>query len=410
MRSLLLAFLVVTLIPACTTRISSTTFINERGLEIRLRTQKPAFGFRSIKRGFNQPVDISPARLEAILSGIQIDERPSRKSTIRERRYAIPRKIIPKIAEGLSRAYAKANPNQEIAVLALQKKMHNFVFTRKFLTSFVTWVEGDELIIDLSRLEWETGPSRAKDKMEPARYDLPSPIVGEIVMPFNTFSDGHYEASGPQGVRVVWRDSYFGEQAIKKNVAGQRTPADAEDTPNAEEDAEHSEKEVGPSEAAATATGDAMVKGDGAIAESTKIEAPQSIDAATGTAASAATSAAATAASTSAASTPAASTSAASTPAATAAGASTAATAATATAAASPPVANKTEAEAAAPEAPSETDSSATRSPEKSSDVLRGLSAQDLRELANLEDAKSQGKISQSEYEARRNQLLQGGN
>ena len=397
MRSLLLTFLVVTLIPACTTRISSTTFINERGLEIRLRTQKPAFGFRSIKRGFNQPVDISPARLEAILSGIQIDERPSRKSTIRERRYAFPRKLIPKIAEGLSRAYAKANPNQEIAVLALQKKMHNFVFTRKFLTSFVTWVEGDELIIDLSRLEWETGPSRAKDKMEPARYDLPSPIVGEIVMPFNTFSDGHYEASGPQGVRVVWRDSYFGEQAIKKNVAGQRTPADAE------EDAEHSEKEVGPSEAAATATGDAAVKGDGAIAESTKIEAPQSIDAATGTAASAA-------ASTSAASTSAASTAAASTPAATAAGASAAATAATAAAAASPPVATKTEAEAAAPEAPSETDSSVTRSPEKSSDVLRGLSAQDLRELANLEDAKNQGKISQSEYEARRNQLLQGGN
>ena len=395
MRSLLLAFLVVTLIPACTTRISSTTFINERGLEIRLRTQKPAFGFRSIKRGFNQPVDISPARLEAILSGIQIDERPSRKSTIRERRYAIPRKIIPKIADGLSRAYAKANPNQEIAVLALQKKMHNFVFTRKFLTSFVTWVEGDELIIDLSRLEWETGPSRAKDKMEPARYDLPSPIVGEIVMPFNTFSDGHYEASGPQGVRVVWRDSYFGEQAIKKNVAGQRTPADAEDTASEEKDAEHSEKEVGPSEAAATATGDAMVKGDGAIAESTKIEAPQSIDAATETAASSAAAAAA-------------STSAASTPAASAAGASTATSAAAAAAAASAPVETKTE--AAAPDAPFEADASVTRPPEKSSDVLRGLSAQDLRELANLEDAKSQGKISQWEYEARRNQLLQGGN
>lgn len=367
MRPYLLACLILALLPACATRTVSTTVINQQGLEIRLRSEKPTLGFKTLPRGFNQPIKISPARLQAILSGIQVDERPSRKSTIRERRFAISRKLLPKIADGLAEAYAEAGPNQEIVVLALEKRMHNFVFARKFLTSFVTWVEGDEMVVDLSRLGWEANERRAKDKMEPARYDLPTPIVGEIVMPFNTVGDGPYQANGPQGVKVAWRDSDFGAESIEQNVAGQRTSAER------------------PSNAA---------EGEAATAKQDDVTGEQ-------TATSAATAAAGSAAATAATST--------TSPAA-------AVTSATGTAssldssAVQPPATLSTGETAGSVSAVAATPAAASEANAKPTDTLRGLSAQDLRELADLEEARSLGQITVKQYEARRNEILQKNN
>jgi hypothetical protein len=366
MRPYLLACLILALLPACATRTVSTTVINQQGLEIRLRSEKPTLGFKTLPRGFNQPIKISPARLQAILSGIQVDERPSRKSTIRERRFAISRKLLPKIADGLAEAYAEAGPNQEIVVLALEKRMHNFVFTRKFLTSFVTWVEGDEMVVDLSRLGWEANEKRAKDKMEPARYDLPTPIVGEIVMPFNTVEDGPYHASGPQGVKVSWRDSYFGAESIEQNVAGHRTSAEPPaEAAEAEEEAATAKQDELAGEQAATAAATAAAS-SAAATTATATETP----------AAAATSASGTAS---------------------ALDASAAQTSATLSAG---ETAGTASAVAATP-------SAAAEAKAKPTDTLRGLSAQDLRELADLEEARSLGQITVKQYEARRNEILQ---
>ncbi|MCH2188120.1 hypothetical protein MK280_19885 [Myxococcota bacterium] len=363
MRPYLLACLIFALLPACATRTASTTVINQQGLEIRLRSEKPTLGFKTIPRGFNQPIQISPARLQAILSGIQVDERPSRKSTIRERRFAISRKLLPKIADGLAKAYAEAGPNQEIVVLALEKRMHNFVFTRKFLTSFVTWVEGDEMVVDLSRLGWEANERRAKDKMEPARYDLPTPIVGEIVMPFNTVDDGPYHANGPQGVKVSWRDSDFGAESIEKNVAGHRTSAEPPaEAPEAEaEEATSKQNDLAGAEAAPSA---ATVAGASTVTPAAAVTSD------------------ATAAS--------------------ALGPSTVQSSETLSAG---ETAGSVSAVAATP---ASTATSEVKS--KQGDALRGLSAQDLRELADLEEARSLGQITIEQYEARRNELLQKAN
>ena len=362
MRPYLLACLIFALLPACATRTASTTVINQQGLEIRLRSEKPTFGFKTLPRGFNQPIKISPARLQAILSGIQVDERPSRKSTIRERRFAISRKLLPKIADGLAQAYAQAGPNQEIVVLALEKRMHNFVFTRKFLTSFVTWVEGDEMVVDLSRLGWEANEKRAKDKMEPARYDLPTPIVGEIVMPFNTVEDGPYQTSGPQGVKVSWRDSYFGAESIEQNVAGHRTSAEppAETGEVKNETATAKEDDVAGEQAATAAASSAA-----AITATSTATPAAAVTSASGTASALDASAAQTSATLSAGET-----------------------------------AGTASAVAATPAAAAETKA-------KQTDTLRGLSAQDLRELADLEEARSLGQITVKQYEARRNEILQ---
>lgn len=308
MRSWVLALafvLVAGVLPACGTRSVNETVVETYDLEIRLRSEKPAFGFKTIARGFGQPVEISPARLESILGGIQIDLRPSEKSALRERRYAIPRKVLPEIARGLSGAFAEAGPDQEIVVLALRKQMQKGFFNRKYLTSFVTWVENGALVVQLSRIDWKTEQHRKRDK-------LPTPAVGDFVMPFSTVASGAYTKAGRQGVTVDWRSDAFGTETIEQNVAGQRTGADAlaDDAPDA-----GGSTAAGSAEAAPSAAGTA-----GAAGAEAQVE--------------------------------------------------------------------------------------ATREAEESTDALRGLTADHLRRLADLEDARASGRIDASEYEVQRRAIL----
>ncbi len=226
MRALCLVLLALIWLPACATRTSNHTVVENYVVQIDLRSQKPLFGFKTLPRGFDQPIEISPARIEAILAGIQIDIRPEDDSPIRERRYAIPRKILPKVADGLSKAFAEAGPDQELVVLALRKQMQKGFFNRKYLTSFVAYVEGGELFIHLSRVDWKTEEQRARAK-------LPYPEVDEVVMPFATVSTELYTTVGQQAVKVDWQSEAFGEAAIQQNIAGGRSGAAPDESPEA---------------------------------------------------------------------------------------------------------------------------------------------------------------------------------
>jgi len=362
MRALALTLLVALALPACATRSVNQTVVNTYDLEVMLRSEKPAFGFKTLPRGYAQPVEISAARLQAILGGIQIDLRPSEKSAIRERRYAIPRKILSNVAEGLSTGLAEAGPDQQIVVLALRKQMQKGFFNRKYLTSFVAWVEGDQLVVQLSRIDWKTDQHRIGDK-------LPTPRVGEFVMPFTTVGNELYATAGRQGVEVDWRNREFGGKTIEENVAGRRTGAAPIAAP------------AEPAEQSDASAGAAAASSEGAAAEA----------AATG---GAATDVAAPAASSGAGAAPAAVTGAGAAPAAvTGAGAAPAAVTGEGVAAAA---AASASAPAAAAEAPSQPD------------ALRGLDADDLRGLADLEEARAAGRLDAASYEQQRRAILEG--
>jgi hypothetical protein len=190
------------LLTGCATRSVTESVVNRWGLQIELRSQKPLFG-ETITRGYDQPAVISVPRLESILRGIEIDIRKSDSSAIRERRSAIRASIVTDVAEGLAEAFAEANPDQRIVVMALRKQQHNLVFDRKYLTSFVAWIEKEKLYIALSRVEWEWDPKSKNER-------LPTPSPEEGVMPFSVVANDVYEQSARQTVRVDWRSSAFG--------------------------------------------------------------------------------------------------------------------------------------------------------------------------------------------------------
>ncbi len=205
---LLLAPLVLA---GCATQTHQRKVVDEYGLTIKLRSQSKLFG-ETTPRGFEQPTVIAAPRLALILGGIEIDRREDEDSAIRERRPAVPAKILRQVSEGLSQALGAASPNQEIVVLAIRKKQQHGVFNRKFLTSFTCYLKGGQIYFFFSRLDWPLNAKRAGDR-------LPEPHPNDGVMAISTVGNATYQKAGNQGVRVDWRSPNFGEAALRANPA-----------------------------------------------------------------------------------------------------------------------------------------------------------------------------------------------
>ena len=186
----------------CITHSVTENVVDHYDLDIKLRGQKQWFGDYE-PLGYDQPVTITAQRLANILGGIEVDIRKSKNSSVRERRNAISAKMLLSITKSLPQAFAKASPNQQVIVMALRKQMQKGVFNRKFLTSFTTYVQGDDLYVFFSRIEWQIDESSKNAK-------IPQPWPGEVVMPFDTVQTDGYELVGTQGVRVNWRSAQFG--------------------------------------------------------------------------------------------------------------------------------------------------------------------------------------------------------
>jgi hypothetical protein len=213
---LALAFLVLAL-PGCVTRSVQEKVVDEYGLTIKLRSQAKLFGETS-PRGFEQPSVISAPRLALILGAIEIDERERKDSSTRERRPAVPAKVLKRVARGLSLALAEASPDQEVVVLALRKQAQHGIFNRKFLTSFVSYLKQGQIYFFFSRVDWPLDSKRAGDR-------LPEPHPNEEVMPINTVGNATFKKVGSQGVRVDWRNPKFAPPATATAPTAATAPA-----------------------------------------------------------------------------------------------------------------------------------------------------------------------------------------
>jgi hypothetical protein len=202
----------------CATTTVQKTVVDQYGLTIKLRSQAKPFG-ETTPRGFEQPTVIPAPRLALILGGVEIDKRADEDSVIFERRPAVPSKILGRVSEGLSQAFAEASPDQEIVVLALRKEHQHGIFHRKFLTSFVSYLKDGQLYLFFSRVEWPVDKKRAGDR-------LPEPSAGDRVMNITTVGNAVYQKAGAQGVRVDWRRPEFGLDTVAASPGGETEDAD----------------------------------------------------------------------------------------------------------------------------------------------------------------------------------------
>jgi len=160
-----------------------------------LRSQRK--GGETLPKGFGHPLTISAARIAHILS--RIDLRSGEGDG--ERQPAIPLDSLYLIAEGVSKALGKANPDQEIVVMSVRHGKHFYLFDRDYLTSLLAYVKDDLLYIQVARAEWEI-PNNLKTQ-------LPEPREGEEVMKFRLVASEGMTLATAQSVAVSWRDPIF---------------------------------------------------------------------------------------------------------------------------------------------------------------------------------------------------------
>ncbi len=194
-RALLVPLIALLLATGCITRSVKQQVFEQDLTQVVLRSQKK--WRTTIPKGFEQPLSISSARMAHILSRIDIRTGPSDA----ERMPAIPLDLLYGIAEGMSKAFSLAGPDQEVVVQAIERSKHWGLFDRRNLTSLVAFVRDNLIYIYVVRSNWEI-PNTLKT-------DLPEPYIDEQVMTFRVLVSEGMTQVGPQGVAVVWRDPIF---------------------------------------------------------------------------------------------------------------------------------------------------------------------------------------------------------
>jgi hypothetical protein len=194
-RALLFSLIALLLATGCITRSVKQPVFEHDLTNVFLRSQKK-WG-DTLPKGYQQPLAISSARVAHILS--RIDVRNDAGDA--ERMPAIPLDMLYVIAEGMAKAFAKADADQEVVVMAVERSKHWGVFDRRHLTSLVAYARDNLIYIHLGRVNWEI-PNTLKT-------DLPEPYADEQVMTFRLVASEGMTLVGSQAVAVVWRDPIF---------------------------------------------------------------------------------------------------------------------------------------------------------------------------------------------------------
>ena len=153
------------------------------------------------ERHFDQPATISGVRLAHILSRIDVrsglDDEGGGK-----RRPAIDTSFLYPLGDLISDALAKAKSDEEIVVQAIRKEKRLGIFNQAFLTSFVTYVGGDDrLYVHLYRIDWPI-PKTDND-------DIREAVVGREAMSFRVIPSDAMTTVNAQALAVEWRDPAF---------------------------------------------------------------------------------------------------------------------------------------------------------------------------------------------------------
>jgi hypothetical protein len=181
---------------ACGPRYARLTVHDSSGLKIQLRAEVQEGA--AVDRGFAHPATISGVRITNILSRIDVRMESKKEPA---RKPAFPNELLYDLGDGVSVALAEANPSQEVVVQAIRKERRFGIFTENHLTSFVTYVLGDDLYVHLARVD----DVIAKDDDD----SVPEPWPNREVMRFKVLAGEGIVPVGAQAVTAAWRNPVF---------------------------------------------------------------------------------------------------------------------------------------------------------------------------------------------------------
>lgn len=181
---------------ACGARYVRVPISDAEGITVELRAEKR--GGKLVPRSFDHPATISSIRVAHVLARLDVRMGSEEGG---ERVAAFPTVSLYQVGEQVSRAFAKATPEQEVVVKAVRVEKRLGLFHSKYLTSFVAWMKGDDLVIHLSRVEWLV----PKDQED----EIPEPYVDRVVQEFKVLPTEGVVPVGAQEISVDWRSPVF---------------------------------------------------------------------------------------------------------------------------------------------------------------------------------------------------------
>jgi hypothetical protein len=198
--SILLIIFAATLLAGCATRTNRQSIIARRVARVDLVSEVRGFS-KKTPRGYQHPAIISKQRLSHILNAIEV-ETPQEKKATSVRQPGIHPDLVERAAEALAEGFAEAGPDDELGVKLIRKEMKLGLFHRKYLTSFIAYMQDDYLYLQLSRVDWLIPEAKKGDK-------LPEPQRNQSPMKFRVVSGEHLFYAGPQILEIAWRDPVF---------------------------------------------------------------------------------------------------------------------------------------------------------------------------------------------------------
>jgi hypothetical protein len=111
--------------------------------------------------------------------------------------------MLYELGDLVAKAFTRADSNQEVVVQALRTQRRLGVFSDEYLTSFTTWIQGEQMHIAFSRIDDRLAPQRPDDDK------LPEPWPNEQAMGFRVLPANGVVPTGPQSVAADWRSDQF---------------------------------------------------------------------------------------------------------------------------------------------------------------------------------------------------------
>src|SRR5262245_40785993 len=208
LRSLSRALLAAVVATGCMTR--PVPIFEEGGIRVFLRSETR--WMRTIDKGYSHPVTIAPVRVAHILSRIDLKP-PSGGFLIsfegdKERVPAIQTDALYTVAEGISKALAAADPNQEVVVMIIRDTKKWGVFDHDFLTSLVAYARDERLYVHLAHHDWEIPKTRDQR--------IPEPRIGDNPQRFKLYAGTAMSLVDDQSLAIDWRDPVFAHPTCTK--------------------------------------------------------------------------------------------------------------------------------------------------------------------------------------------------
>jgi hypothetical protein len=229
-RLALLAALAAAVATGCITR--PEPIFEESGIRVFLRSDTR--WMTTVEKGYSHPVTIAPVRVAHILS--RIDLKPPGGFLVsfegdKERVPAIGTNELFTVAEGVSKALAAADPNQEVVVMVIRDTKRFGVFDHDFLTSFVAYAKDERLYVHVSRHDWEIPKTRDER--------IPEPRIGDNPQRFKLYAGTAMALVSNQAVAIDWRDPVFAHPTrtrvlpsgeVERREVLMESPAEVQDT------------------------------------------------------------------------------------------------------------------------------------------------------------------------------------